>query len=123
MLVQNTQNLSNEIIVCKMITGEEIIARAGEVNHETVTVTNPLSMVMVQNETADNQGMVAFAPWVLGAEDNAKLVLDRKHILLVTKSRKDAADQYSRAIGEEPVASPRSAPVSLQVGRRGSRGR
>lgn len=124
MLVQNISNLSNEIIVCKMASGEEIIARAGEVNDSTINISNPLSMVMVQDDSVDNQGMVAFAPWILGANDNTVLSLDRKHIVVVTKARKDAADQYSRAIGEEqPVTPSRSAPVALQAGRRGTRGR
>ena len=115
--------LAGQVVVLKLITGEEIIARAVEELPGAIKIRNPLSMVMMPGDDK-NQGMVAFAPWVLGAEDDFSFDLSLDKVLVATKARADAAGQYSQAIGEDTTkAAPRNAPQSLNASRGGRGGR
>lgn len=127
MLVQNTPNFKDKIVTLKLITGEEIIARA--TYHDSLTkvisVKNPLSMVMIPNED-NNQGMVAFAPWMLSIGDDESVDIEPRSYIVVAVARPDAAEQYSRAVGEAPdviVSQPKSAPQVINGARKGGRGR
>jgi len=120
MLVETT-NYTDSVVTMKLITGEEILARVVTHLGATITIKNPLAMVMVPDDSG-NQGMVAFAPWVLGAEENVPLAIDLKNVLLLTKARSDAASQYASAVGEETVMA-KTTEISSGVGRRGGRGR
>jgi len=121
MLVEK-KALAGKVGVFKLVTGEEIIARVvDDSSSTTVSVKNPLSMVMLPEENGQ-QGMVAFAPWVLGAVDDIALEINLSHVLVKTLARDDAASQYSQAIGETEVAQPKVAPLQPQTARRGGRG-
>ncbi|MNK54321.1 hypothetical protein D3C87_733030 [compost metagenome] len=122
MLVEN-KSLTGKVGVLKLITGEEVIARISEDGYPAgrVTVKNPLAMVMMPSE--DNQGMVAFAPWMLGVDEDTGITIDAAKIIALAPARADAASQYSQAVGEEIQATPRISPLQSNTGRRGGRGR
>lgn len=121
MLIETNNSLTGKIGVFKMITGEEIIASVIEDNHSLgfYKIKDALSMVMVPNEDSQ-QGMVAFAPWILGAKDNAVLKIAETKIVLVAEAREDAARQYTQVMG---VDLPETNKVSPQntVAQRGRR--
>lgn len=122
MLVEK-KTLAGKIGVFKMITGEEVIARVVDEVPVTggVMIKNPLAMVMVPDNN-NTQGMVAFAPWMLGANDDVAIELKGTAILAAVEARTDAAAQYSQAVGEDVQATPKIAPQNLS-GQRGGRGR
>lgn len=121
MLVMKS-SLTNKVAVFKLVTGEEVIARIVADNSATGSVSfkNPLSMVMLPEETGQ-QGMVAFAPWILGAEDDTPLEIKMSSVIVMVEARADAAEQYSQAIGEEAVSQPKQTEVQNPVARRGGR--
>lgn len=121
MLVQNEVSLTNKVVVLKLVSGEEVIARVVSSDAQKIVIKNPLLMVMMPEDDGV-QGMVAFAPWVLGANDNVGLPINLIHVVTHTEARTDAATQYSRAIGEE-VAQPKKPALLNPTGRRGGRGR
>jgi hypothetical protein len=124
MLVEN--NFTNKIVVLKLTTGEEVIARSRNYNSDgSIEIKNPLSMVMVPNEEG-NQGMVAFAPWMLALDDDQIVTIGKQNYLCLFTARADAADQYKRAIGEPEElmthVSKAADPISV-VSQKGGRGR
>lgn len=125
MLVEN-KKLVDEVLAIKLVTGEEILARC--TSEAPLRVKNPLAMVMVPSEDSQ-QGMVAFAPWFLGATDDESFPIREDHILALVIARSDAASQYAQAIGEEVVIPPtrgtpaKSAPQVLTGAAKGGRGR
>lgn len=123
MLVEK-KSLTGKVGVLKLITGEEIIARIPEDNHPhgSVQVKNPLAMVMMPSDDS-TQGMVAFAPWMLGVDEDTNISIDSSKIIAIAEARVDAASQYSQAVGEEVQATPRVSQIQSNMGRRGGRGR
>ena len=93
MLVQKQSN----IMILKLSSGEEIIAQLVE-NGPNPTVVNPLMMVLVPGEDGSSQSMVAFTPWVLGAQDDQPMRISAANIIVQTPARQDAIDQYLQLI-------------------------
>lgn len=123
MLVQNS-TLKGKVSSIKLLSGEEIIARVVEYDKPAniLEIKNPLAMVMMPNDDGV-QGMVAFAPWMLGVPDDTNISINTSHVMAINEARPDAASQYSQAVGEDTqVATPKVAPQALG-GRRGGRGR
>ena len=96
MLVEKKKPLP-EIISVKLITGEEIIAKYVDLREGTLFISLPLSMVMAENPENPTQTRVMFTPWMVsaGVDD---IEIREQHILTMTQSRKDAAEQYLNAI-------------------------
>lgn len=123
MLVENT-NLTDTIATIKLVTGEEIITRVVEdrISSGFIRVVNPLAMVMMPGE--GDQGMVAFAPWMLGIDDDTPITIDANKIIVACKARADASSQYSSAMGEQvEISTRKEAPQMLTGNRKGGRGR
>lgn len=124
MLVSN--NLNNQVVVLKMNTGEEVIARSGLHDLDgSIMIKNPLSMVMVPSEDG-KQANVAFTPWMLALEDDEFITIPKSAFICLFKARRDAAMQYSEALGEqEELSNPvlHSAAPSDTTARKGGRGR
>lgn len=116
MLTAKPIDYTNRIVSAKLITGEELIARVVEQKEHSLVFRRPLTMVMMAAED-DNQGSVAFAPWMLGLPDDARVELPRERIIWVGESRKDAAEQYVIAVND--YEGPRAATVDEPVASRG----
>jgi len=83
----------NDIVAIKLNSGEEIITRIVEIKNDgTIIATKAFTMVLMQGA-----GQVAFAPFMLGAEDDAKIELTRDKFIAIVKARADAAAQYMQA--------------------------
>jgi hypothetical protein len=116
MLTAKTIDYTNRIVSVKLVTGEEIIARVVEQKEHSLVFKRPLSMVMMAGDD-DNQGQVAFAPWMLGLPDDARVELPRERLVYVGESRKDAAEQYVIAVND--YEGPRAATVEVAGASRG----
>lgn len=99
MLQTLNTSLKGRIITVKLINGDEIIARLVDLAPTSITITNPLSLVMVASEE-DAQGIVAFSPWVLATKEDQKIELEMTKLFFYSVARDDAASQYAAAIGE-----------------------
>lgn len=75
-----------ETVSIKLITGEEIIARLEEENSEKIKVYKPLSV----NIGSTGLGMMPFM--FLSGSDT--LEIKTQHIIAMSISKKEAADQY-----------------------------
>lgn len=102
MLIVNNSKYNNKIVSIKLITGEEIMALVVNDESSLINVKNPLLLVMMTDEST--QGMVAFAPWILGAEDSAVIEINKNSVIAITEARSDALDQYRIAVGDDTTS-------------------
>lgn len=75
-----------DVVSIKFINGEEIIARLDEETIDSVKVVKPLTVSL----GPQGLGMIPFL--FLGAKDT--VILKHIHILAMSPSKKEAADQY-----------------------------
>ena len=95
MLVQNPRQTT--IMSYKLSSGEEIIARVQE-NGPHPTIVNPLMMILVPGEGDNSQGLIAFTPWMLAANDDTPMKLNGANIITSTPAREDAVAQYLQLV-------------------------
>jgi hypothetical protein len=88
-----------EIMAIKLVTGEEIIACVKPVDGNTLEIMRPLTLVMTLPRPGEDQGQVAFAPWMLGLDSDHALRLPLTSIIYFGKAREDAAQEYISATG------------------------
>lgn len=88
---------ANLIVAIKLITGEEIIAKHVSFENGSVTLANPLAMVMAENPDNPTQTRVMFTPWMVAAQ-NDEVEIREMHIVAMSPAREDAAEQYQQAI-------------------------
>jgi hypothetical protein len=77
---------AGDIVSIKLTNGEEIICRLDEETTEHVKITKPLSVTL----GPQGLGMIPFM--FLANKDT--LTIKQAHILAISPSKKDAADQY-----------------------------
>lgn len=88
---------TGRIIAAKLTNGEEIIARVVDESETAYTFKRPLILVMTAMPGMDSQGQVAFAPWMLGIDEETLINLPKDRILFLAAARKDADEQYQAA--------------------------
>ena len=77
---------AGDVVSVKLINGDEIIARFGSEDTETITIERPLAI------TVGPQGL-GMMPWMfLGDKDN--ITINKSHYFTMVPSKKEAADQY-----------------------------
>lgn len=87
---------ANDIVAIKLNSGEEILTKIVEIKEDgTIVATKAFTMVLMQG--AQGQGAVTFAPFMLGADDDAKIELSKDKFIVIVKARADAAAQYIQA--------------------------
>lgn len=75
-----------EVVSIKLISGEEIIARLEEETTDYIKVSRPLTVSL----GPQGLGMI---PFVFLAQ-NETVKLSMNHVMVLSPSKKDAADQY-----------------------------
>lgn len=94
-----------DVVVMKLISGEEVIAKIDSTTDNGVSVTKPLVLGLHQ-DPASGQPVVGLAPYVFGIDESKKISIDSSKWLFITDARKEASDQYlSSTTGIEVVSS------------------
>jgi hypothetical protein len=93
MLIEKTID-TNDVISIKLTTQEEIICKLAAQDATTVTVQRPLSMNLSMDERTGRPAIQMLPFFLLGAKPDAKLVLQRSHILVMTVSNDEAKAGY-----------------------------
>jgi hypothetical protein len=78
--------MTGDIVSVKLSNGDELIARYDGETTDSLTLNKPLAI------TFGSQGL-GMIPWLFLANDDT-FVLSKNHVMVVVKSKKDAADQY-----------------------------
>lgn len=79
-----------EIVSIKLITGDEIIAKLEDESTDYIKISRPLMIV----PGPDGLGMI---PYVFLAQ-NELMKIQMDHVIILSPSKKDAADQYIQGI-------------------------
>lgn len=99
MLVEKKFN-KGDVVTLKLVSGEELVARFQESKDDTVVVSKPLAMVLRVIQVPDGKGQyveqtaVDFAPYLLSVNPDADINISKKQIVVMERTRQDAAAQY-----------------------------
>lgn len=113
-------SLVDKIVTLKLITGEEILAAVVDTNLTEVLVKHPLLMVMVPDQ--DNQGMVAFAPWIIGAPETKRIPILNTAIIAYSEASKEVRTHYLTATNDPSLSSLGGAVPEILTAAKGGRG-
>jgi hypothetical protein len=78
---------TGDVVTIKLQTAEEVIARLENETADKIEVTRPLTL------TYGPQG-VGMTPWIITAEPDIRIEIDKSRIMAMTPTMKQAADQY-----------------------------
>lgn len=112
--------LVGKVATLKLITGEEVVAHVVDVTDGDLLVKHPLLMVMVSEES--NQGMVAFAPWLIGAPETKRIPIKSNAVIAYSEASKEVHQHYVTAIGDPSLGSAHGAVPEILTASRGGRG-
>lgn len=87
-MLQTKRPEENSVIVMKLVTGEEIVARMIKDNNQTVTITRPVSVGMSAN------GQVAMMPFMVSLPDQANIDINMSNVILYTNAREEMKNAY-----------------------------
>lgn len=90
--------MATNLKVIKMITGEELI---GEVTHETstsVTVKNPVRIVVVPSKTDPSTPNVGYVKWA-EFHDEKEFDIHKAHVIILSKPIQEFVNQYNSMFG------------------------
>lgn len=80
----------NDVVTLKMVGGDEVIGRLADERTDTyIELTKPLLVMMAQ------QGF-GLVPYVLTAGPDAKVKVDRSHVITVVKTVEGVAKEYMK---------------------------
>lgn len=114
-------NLVNKVVTLKIITGEEVVALAVDSSGDELLVKTPLLMVMIPDEES-GQGMVAFAPWIIGAPETKRIPIRKTSIIAYSEVSKDVATHYAQVTNDPSLTSSAGAVPEMLTASRGGRG-
>ena len=87
MLILNKGYQQGDILSLKLVNSDELIAKFESETDELIKIHRPLSLTM------SPQGGLGMIPWMLLGSDEF-ITLNKTHVMAVSASKKDAADQY-----------------------------
>lgn len=78
----------------RMMNREELITEVLSENEKSVTIKNPLSIVMIPNRADPKNPSIGLAPWSEFVEKQ-EFTLDKSHILYIMQPIKEFVNQYN----------------------------
>lgn len=93
MLIEKSPN-ANDIIVLKLVTSEELVAKLVSQTADTVTISKPLTLSITVDERTGRPGLQMLPFFLLGADTDAKIALKNVHILTMSLARDDVKSGY-----------------------------
>ena len=87
MLLINKGYAQGDVVSIKLINSDELIAKFESETDDVIKIHRPLSLTM------SPQGGLGMIPWMLLGSDEF-ITLSKNHVMAISASKKDAADQY-----------------------------
>jgi len=87
MLLINKGYAQGDVVSIKLINSDELIAKFESQTDDEIKIHRPLSLTM------SPQGGLGMIPWMLLGSDEF-ITLSKNHVMAISASKKDAADQY-----------------------------
>jgi len=83
-----------KIVILRLTTGEDVIAEELDTSDETITINNPVRVVVVPSRADPNNPSIAFAPWNEFCESR-EVTLNFRNVLFMDKPIKEFVNQYN----------------------------
>lgn len=106
MLIEKTVKLG-DIVSVKLVSSEEIVAKLVEQDINTVTISKPLVLSISVDERTGKPGLQMYPFFMLGADTDDKITLQRNHIIALVVSREDVKAGYVQNTTGITIPSPR----------------
>lgn len=98
MLFEKNKLKSGDVVVMKLVSGEEVLGKFVAEDDQTITVEKAMQIGM----TPKGLGL---GPLSMVIHPDSKLTFGRQHIVLITEPIKEIGDQYRfQTSGIQPVA-------------------
>lgn len=82
----------------RLINGEELISEVISDGESSITIKNPVRVVVVPTKTDPKMPTVGFAPWV-DFSDDKQFTLDKRHIIVIMTPVQEFINQYNGMFG------------------------
>ncbi len=86
------------VMIVKLITGEDLIAKVLPSSSEVVKVENPVRIVVMPNKIDPKTPNVGLAPWAEFSDEKV-FHLDKSHVLCIMTPVKEFVNQYNSIFG------------------------
>lgn len=93
MLIEKSVDV-NDIATIKLVTAEEIVAKITAIDSATVTISKPLVVNVSFDERTGRPGLQMAPFFLLGANPDSKITLQRIHLLAMVPSNEDIKKNY-----------------------------
>lgn len=82
-----------DIVVLKLITSEELIAKVVELNQDIIKISKPVVLSLAGNPLSKESGLIPM-PWSIAVDENVNLEIKRDKIIFIAKARKEIINMY-----------------------------
>jgi len=89
--------MANDVKVLKLITGEEVIARATEEENNLISLEKPMLLQMISPTTSTGQIGFALVPWMKAAK-NEKITISTDHIIVEGEASEQSEKNYLQVV-------------------------
>lgn len=93
MLIEKAPDI-NDIIVLKLVTSEELVAKIVDQTADTVTITKPVVLNIAVDEATRRPGIQMYPFFLLGANPEGKIPLKKIHILTLVPANDEIKRGY-----------------------------
>ena len=88
--------MANDVKILKLITGEELIARATEKENNLITLEKPMTLQMMPSTSTGQVGF-ALVPWIKAAK-NDKTTISIEHVLVTDEASEQTEKNYLQVV-------------------------
>lgn len=89
--------MAANIKIIKLITGEELLTEVLDIG-ATVSMKNPVRIVVMPNKIDPKTPNIGFAPWAEFSDDKT-FYIDKSHVLAIINPIKEFVNQYNSMFG------------------------
>lgn len=94
MLIEKTFEI-NDVVCVKLANGDELIAKIGSLNEQSVTLVKPLLVLLGQDPRTGQPGVQMAPFWIISADPASHYKIQRDHIICMVKPNSDAVKGYT----------------------------
>jgi len=94
MLIQNNSIKNDDIVTLKLITGDEIVAKAKEITTTGVKIEKPVIISLSVDKITGQPALQMLPFFVISSDHDALLPIKNEHIITMVKSNKDVKSSY-----------------------------
>ena len=96
MLIEKNTEL-NDIVVIKLVTQEELIAKVVAMDQDKIVIQKPMSLTVGMDERTGRPGIQMLPFFLLGADADARISIKNIHIVAQVQANKDIKSNYMSA--------------------------